>query len=86
MRIPFMAGSLQGDVSRVLLAPGHRAPSFPGPWRVAAVIRISERYSGSVSVAEASRRPSSASRAAPEATVSRESSAPSLRFPTLPET
>jgi hypothetical protein len=42
MRIGFVAGRLDRSGSKVFIAPGGAARDFPGPWRLAAVIRISE--------------------------------------------
>lgn len=43
MRIGFAAGSLNRTGSRVLIAQPAATRPFPGPWTLAAVIRISER-------------------------------------------
>jgi hypothetical protein len=68
MRIGLAAGSVNRGGTKLLIASRKAAPPFPGPWRVAAVIRIgsgaeagSPGYAGGDSDALASRSLSSAS-------------------------
>jgi hypothetical protein len=42
MRIGFVAGRLDRAGSKLFITPGGAPRGFPGPWRLAAVIRISE--------------------------------------------
>jgi hypothetical protein len=42
MRIGLAAGRLDRTGSKVLIAPGGAPREIPGPWRLAAVIRISD--------------------------------------------
>lgn len=42
MRIGFVAGRLDRAGSKLIIAPSGAPRGFPGPWRLAAVIRISD--------------------------------------------
>jgi len=42
MRFGFVAGRLDRAGSKLLITPGGAPRGFPGPWRLAAVIRISD--------------------------------------------
>jgi len=59
MRIPFAAGSIAGRSTKLILAPRGAPAPFPGPWRLAAVIRVSDQGVGAAS-AEACRSSASA--------------------------
>lgn len=42
MRLGFVAGQMNRTGSKLLIAPRSAPRAFPGPWQVAAVIRISD--------------------------------------------
>jgi hypothetical protein len=83
MRLPFVAGSLTRKSSALVVAPGRTARPFPGPWTLAAITR--PRYAEAASD-DSCLSASSASRAAPESTISAPRAKAPTRFSETPPT